>query len=218
MGNGGSRGAAVPRRDAAGDESAVEGGAAIHGNILWERGQHVRVDPCHHRCRLRDVADPEADRSIPRSDAGGHRVGQLPGDRSGGRRRAASARRACVHELRAPEADRRRRCAGRDNHRSNDCREDLPRHEAAVARGVDRPQRCGRRMRPRVRVRVHELDVMEEPDGPAPVGDQSALRLGADVRHRSHGRRAPGSIQRRSQHPRRPHAGDLGASQETRPG
>ena len=69
--------------------------------------QHVRLDSGHRRRGLRDVAHPEADRGLPQPDGGRHRAGQLPGDRSGGRWRTASARRTGVHELRASEADRR---------------------------------------------------------------------------------------------------------------
>ena len=47
------------------------------------------------------------------------------------------------------------------------------------------------------------------PTTPLPSETQSALRLRAHVRHRRHRRRAPGSSQRRSQHPRWTHAGDL---------
>ena len=64
--------------------------------------------PASGRRRFHVLADPEAARALPRSDARLHRAGQLPGDGPGRLRGAASAGRAGVHELRAPEADRRR--------------------------------------------------------------------------------------------------------------
>ena len=114
--------------------------------------------PADRRRRLRDVADPEAARGVPRPDGRLHRAGQLPGDGPGRRRRAASARRAGLHELRAPEADRRRRRAGRHDDRSDDRR---PRSAATRSsrrwKSDRRSQRRRRRLRPRLRVRLHEL-------------------------------------------------------------
>ena len=134
------------------------------------------------------------------------------GDVGGQHPRAAPAFMSCAHPKQTEGADVR---AGITIDQI-DRREDLPRHEAAVARSLGRPQRRRRRMRPRLRLRVHELAVVEDPDDPAAVGNQSALRLRADVRHRRHRRRAPGSSQRRSQHPRWAHAGDLAPAQEAR--
>ena len=116
----------------------------------------------------------------------------FPATDQGDVRRAAPARRAGLHELHAPEADRRRRCGGGHDDRSDHRRTDLPRHEAAVAGSLRGPQRRRRRLRPRVRLRLHELAVVEEPDDAAAVGNESALRVRAVVRHRRHRRRAPG--------------------------
>ena len=150
--------AMVPAMSAAG-----QGGAPVRRRFTVGNGANMNDwTPATEGCRLRLLADPEAARAVSRSDGRLHRAGQLPGDGSGRRRRAASTRRAGVHELRPPEADRRRRRAGRHDDRSDHRRADLPRHEAAVAGSVGGPQRRRRRLRPRIRLRLHELDVVEE--------------------------------------------------------
>ena len=155
--------------------------------------QHDRLDAAHRRRRLRVLADPEAAR-------GRSAIGRLvftgldnfpatdQGDVGGQHPRAAPAFMSCAH----PEADRRRRRAGRHDDRPNHRRADLPRHQAAVAGTGGRPQRRRRRLRPRLRLRLHELDVVEDADDAAAGGDQPAVRVRADVRQRRHRRRAPG--------------------------
>ena len=126
------------------------------------------------------------------------------GDVGGQHPRAAPAFMSCD----APEADRRRRRAGGHDDRSDDrrqiCRDTkLPSLEVSVDRNdvvgaCDHGYACA----------YMNSHVVEEPDDAAAVGNQPALRLRADVRHRRHRRRASGPRQGRSQHPRRADAGD----------
>ena len=131
------------------------------------------------------------------------------GDVGGQHPRAAPAFMSCAHPKQTEGAD----VAGGHDDRPDDRREDLPRHEAAVARSLGRPQRRRRCVRPRLRLRLHELDVVEDPDDAAAVGNQPAVRLRADVRRRrSTAEERSGPGQGRSQHPRRAHAGDFAVS------
>ena len=68
--------------------------------------------------------------------------------------------------------------------------EDLPRHEASVVGNDGRSHRRRRRLRPRLRVRVHELHVVENSDHAAAVRDEPAVHFRADVRRGKHGGRA----------------------------
>ena len=92
---------------------------------------------------------------------------QLPGNRPGRRWGAAPARRTGLHERNACESDGRRRPPGRHDHRPDHRRRDLPRHEASVIGNDGRSHRRRRRLRPRLRMRVHELYVVENPDDAA---------------------------------------------------
>ena len=80
------------------------------------------------------------------------------GDVGGQHPRAAPAFMSCAHPKQTEGADVQ---AGTTIDQI-DRREDLPRHEAAVARSLGRPQRRRRRVRPRLRLRLHELDVVED--------------------------------------------------------
>ena len=62
--NGRHPGAAVPRRDGAGDVCPVQSGASIRGDLLRQRGQHARLDPCHGRSGIRVLPNPETARGL----------------------------------------------------------------------------------------------------------------------------------------------------------
>ena len=134
------------------------------------------------------------------------------GDVGGQHPRAAPAFMSGTHR----ESDGRRRPPGRHDDRPDHRRRDLPRHEASVIGNDGRSHRRRRRLRPRLRLRVHELYVVENPDDTAAVRDEPSVHFRADVRRREHGGGAAAPCRGRSQHPRRHHGGNRRASPQAR--
>ena len=134
------------------------------------------------------------------------------GDVGGQHPRAAPAFMSCVHPKQTEGADVQAGTTIDQIIAEQIC----SRHEAVVAGTVGRSQRRRRRLRPRLCLRLHELDVVEDADDAAAGGDQSALRVRADVRQRRHRRRARGPQPGRSQHSRWRDAGDCAAARKAR--
>ena len=140
-------------------KTAGEAGHPVRRDVRAERHGHGAMDAGRRRRRLRADADAGAARAVPRRAA---RVEQ-PGLRAharAARRRPRQGQHAVPHRrVAADERDlaRRRHLDGSDRSRARSAA-----HAAGVARAGDRIGRDGRRVRRRLRVRLHQHDLVAQ--------------------------------------------------------
>ena len=130
------------------------------------------------------------------------------GDSGGQHPRAAPAFMSCVHPKQTEGADVQAGTTIDQLIAEQIC----SRREAVIPRSGRRSQRCRRRLRPRLRLRLHELHVVEDADDAAAGGNQSTVRVRTAVRQRRHRRRARRSQPGGPQHSRWRDAGDRAAA------